>query len=220
MIPEHLLNTITTGDARELTKAIPDSSVDMVFCDPVYWNIEDYLWVALLAKRVLKEGGNLLAQCGSEYRFRAEQAMAISGLTMRPLLVEVYTGGFMQMWKHHSLNGYAPYVWMTKGDVITREGWVHSIVQGGGKNKATHSWGDSPDAFIRWTCAMTQRGDVVLDPFTGGGTVPAVCKMLGRQYIAFEIDPDTAERARLRVLQTQPPLPGLEVEQAVMELGA
>jgi hypothetical protein len=31
--------------------------------------------------------------------------------------------------------------------------------------------------------------------------------MLQRNYIAFEIDPDTAEMARERVLNTQPPLP-------------
>ena len=30
------LNTIITGDARELAKAIPDESVDLIFTDPVY----------------------------------------------------------------------------------------------------------------------------------------------------------------------------------------
>ena len=44
------------------------------------------------------------------------------------------------------------------------------------------------------------------DFFTGGGTVPAVCKMLGRNYIAFEIDADTAALARERVANTQLPL--------------
>ena len=59
---------------------------------------------------------------------------------------------------------------------------------------------------------------VILDPFTGGGTVPAVCKMLGRNYIAFEIEPATAEAARERVLNTQPPLFVLEPEQVEMQL--
>ena len=47
---------------------------------------------------------------------------------------------------------------------------------------------------------------IVLDPFTGGGTVPAVCKMLGRKYLAFEIDSTTCDLARERVRMTQPPL--------------
>jgi DNA modification methylase len=55
--------------------------------------------------------------------------------------------------------------------------------------------------------AFTNKTYIIFDPFTGGGTVPAVCKMLQRRYLAFEIDPDTAELARERVRNTQPPLP-------------
>jgi DNA modification methylase len=33
---------IYTGDARELSRAIPDESVDLIFTDPVYDRIEDY----------------------------------------------------------------------------------------------------------------------------------------------------------------------------------
>lgn len=39
-------NGIYTGDARELAKAIPDESVDLIFTDPVYDRIEDYRWLA------------------------------------------------------------------------------------------------------------------------------------------------------------------------------
>ena len=60
---------------------------------------------------------------------------------------------------------------------------------------------------------------MIFDPFTGGGTVPAVCKMLGRNYLAFEIDPTTADNARLRVQNTQPPLFVLQPEQAEMSFG-
>lgn len=66
--------------------------------------------------------------------------------------------------------------------------------------------------------ALTQSDDIVADFFTGGGTVPAVCKMLGRNYLAFEIDPDTAERARDRVRLTQPPLFVLQPEQLNLAL--
>lgn len=65
--------------------------------------------------------------------------------------------------------------------------------------------------------AFCPPAGVVLDPFTGGGTVPAVCKMLGRKYLAFEIMPEVAELARERVRNAQPPLFTLEPEQAIME---
>lgn len=55
-----MINQIITGDARELAKQIPDESVDMVFTDPVYENIDDYRWLAETAARVLKPGGACL----------------------------------------------------------------------------------------------------------------------------------------------------------------
>ena len=34
----------------------------------------------------------------------------------------------------------------------------------------------------------TEKGDMVLDPFMGSGTVGDVCKHLDRKYIGIEID--------------------------------
>lgn len=34
----------------------------------------------------------------------------------------------------------------------------------------------------------TNEGDIVLDCFAGSGTVPAVCKELNRNFVAFEIN--------------------------------
>jgi predicted RNA methylase len=45
----------------------------------------------------------------------------------------------------------------------------------------------------------TAPGDLVLDPFAGSGTVPAVAKKLGRKFVAFENDPGYAASASARV---------------------
>jgi len=44
---------------------------------------------------------------------------------------------------------------------------------------------DLPEFFIKW---LTIEGDTVLDPFTGSGTVPYVCKLMKRNYIGFELN--------------------------------
>ena len=42
----------------------------------------------------------------------------------------------------------------------------------------------------RIVLASSNPGDIVLDPFAGVGTCPVVCKKHGRDFIAFEINPD------------------------------
>jgi len=44
---------------------------------------------------------------------------------------------------------------------------------------------DLPTWFMKW---LTTEGDIVLDPFMGGGTVAAVCKEMNRDYIGFELN--------------------------------
>lgn len=43
-----------------------------------------------------------------------------------------------------------------------------------------------PEWFINW---LTDEGDVVLDPFMGGGTVGEVALKMNRSYIGFEVNP-------------------------------
>ncbi|MCH7724964.1 MAG: site-specific DNA-methyltransferase [Planctomycetes bacterium] len=47
--------------------------------------------------------------------------------------------------------------------------------------------------------ACSNPGDLVLDPFAGSGTTPAVAKKLGRRFIGFELSTDYAARAQRRV---------------------
>lgn len=45
----------------------------------------------------------------------------------------------------------------------------------------------------------TRVGDLVVDPFCGGGTTALACAIEGRRCITSEIDPDTYEKARKRL---------------------
>lgn len=213
------LNRIYTGDARELSKAIPDESVDLIFTDPVYDRIDDYRWLAETAARVLKPDSACLIWYATPLKDLTMDALRASGLTYRWDLSLFLSGPGGSV-----LSGIickkTDCFWFEKGKSKTYQHiWdVHiGITLSGGKNINQHAWAKDYAVTWRWLNAFTETKAIVFDPFTGGGTVPAVCKMLDRCYLAFEIDPEIAELARQRVLQTQPPLPMPEVVQG--ELG-
>jgi hypothetical protein len=199
---------IYTGDAKSLGRSVPDSSVDLILCDPVYDQMGQYAWLGEFADRVLKVGGSLIAQCGTLYRYAAEQTIIVnSSLVWMPMLAERLMTGNTQIFVTHSLAGYKPHVWFTKGK-RRRGGWMPDLVDGGGKQKRSHAWQDSTRASEVWISRLTEPGDVVVDPFCGSGMVPVATMMCGeRYYLAFEIDGKTAEEARRNLtMAQQPPL--------------
>lgn len=56
-----------------------------------------------------------------------------------------------------------------------------------------------PEVLVRRIVGVSSNpGDVVLDPFAGSGTVPAVAQAMGRQAIGIELNPEYAEIAARR----------------------
>jgi len=208
------LDTIYTGDARELAKAIPDESVDLIFTDPPY--PEEYLslyeCVSEIGARVLKPGGLCLALVGDFQTIKA-------AVLMEKHLDYYWIGGMghdngnapifpRQMWA-----AWKPMLWFVKSGQVEKQ-WTFDFFTPSKADKRFHGWGQPADHAIYYIDRLSRSGSIIVDPFAGGGTVSAVCKMLGRHYLGFEIDPDTAERARQRVLDTQPPLFVPQLEQA------
>jgi site-specific DNA-methyltransferase (adenine-specific) len=57
-----------------------------------------------------------------------------------------------------------------------------------------------PEALLeRIVLAATDPGDLVLDPFVGSGTTPAVCRRLGRRFVAFDLSPQAIAVTRSRL---------------------
>ena len=55
----------------------------------------------------------------------------------------------------------------------------------------------------RLVLASSNPGDLVLDPFAGVGTCPVACKQLGRDFIAFEINPEFVDLANSRLRRVE-----------------
>lgn len=71
-----------------------------------------------------------------------------------------------------------------------------------------------PQAFIE---AITQRSEIVLDPYMGSGTTGIACIRTGRLFLGVEIDPHYFDIAvdRIKRELAQPYIPALAPEKAV-----
>ena len=216
--PNDVNQGVYIGDARILAEAIPDESVDLIFTDPVYQRIDDYRWLAETAARVLKPDSACLVWIATPLLSKAIRAMEplldYAWLMIWQKVGPVYPG-------KPGMCKYAACLWMQKGHSKTYNK-IWDVYVGGRGNKlpiydTDHKWRKSADNIAFWLDAFSFPGAIVFDPFTGSGTVPAVCKMLNRRYLAFEIIPQTAIDARQRIANTPPPLPGLVANQLALE---
>jgi len=212
-----MINTITTGDARELAKAIPDNSIDLIFTDPPYIqkHMHLYGWLAEEAARSLKPGGLLLCYVGTYWKYNVIQDLG-KHLDYFWDFIALNRGNRPIMWQRHVLAGYKSILAFSKGKPELPSGNILDTWIGSGEDKRYHIWGQDESTARYYIACFSKPESVILDPFVGGGTTAMACKVLGRNFIAFEIDPDTADIARKRLETVQPLLMPEEMEQANM----
>ena len=76
------------------------------------------------------------------------------------------------------------------------------IAEGFGRKETASKWGHSGfPVELPETCILlsTNKGDTVLDPFTGSGTTGVACKKLDREFIGVELNSDYAEMSVNRI---------------------
>lgn len=211
---KQLLNKVTLGDARELSDQIEDESIDFCLTDPIYENIEDYLWLARTAARVLKPDRALLAFCSDIKMFSIKTLMdSICDLSfVKPFYYVVEA-------KSSKLSGYGIYTWTTPALLYVKgKGWpkdrtgrhcpdtkIEQVVTTISRQrpKGKHKWNKNPEVLGSWIRAFTELGEIVFDPFTGSAPIPYVALQERRKVIVFEKDPETAAQARERLSAIQ-----------------
>jgi hypothetical protein len=220
-MPDEFKNQIVTGDARALAERIPAESIDLIFTDPVYDRIDDYRWLAETAARVLKPFGMLCVWSNGKWHYPNTKWLEASGLQWR------WTFDDINLDRSAPMNGKIiakanRVIWMDR-DGASRlldylpDGYA-SYSSLTTLPRLDFGWHKSPIYCGKVISAFTFIGNIIADFFSGSGTIAAMAKQLKRNFIAFEIDPATAERARERVQNTQPPLFVLQPEQAEMTL--
>lgn len=174
---------IRHGDFRTVLDDLY-GTVDAIITDPPYPKdfIEEFDALGEVASRLLKIGGILVVMVGGVHL---------------PEYIE-------------RLNRHMKYRWcgayLTDGPATRVQGrkvgtkWKPLLIYGGerfitqdvfssdGQDKQHHEWGQSESGMADIVSRLTDPGQLVVDPFLGGGTTAIVCRDLGRNFVGCDID--------------------------------
>lgn len=76
-----------------------------------------------------------------------------------------------------------------------------AISKANDNDKRFHGWGQSESGMADLVERLTKPGQLICDPFLGGGTTAVVSLALGRRFVGCDIDSNHVEQARLRVMK-------------------
>ena len=193
---------IIVKDIRDLTEEdIPDESVDVIITDPPYPKdyVELFDDLGKIAARVLKPGGSLIAMTGQYYLPQYIEYLS-KHLTYHWTLAYTTPGGqAVQVFPKEVMTFWKPLLWFVKGDRDAK--WVSDVINTpvNANDKQHHHWGQSVEGMTAIIEKFSNPGDVVLDPFLGGGTTGYACKENNRKFIGVEIDSKVAQEAKERI---------------------
>lgn len=190
-------NSISVASIYELD--LPAESIDMVFTDPPYHDeyIDLYNRLAEVAEHALKPGGYCMVYAGKMFIPDLINCM-IDQLEYVSIFAVFQPFSQSRIMKHNIFENWRPILVFKKPGKTAVKEWAQDVVRGT-RDKSHHEWQQDSEAPLQYIAAYTKPGDVVLDPFVGGGTTPWACKQLGRYFVAFDIDEEAVKLSTERV---------------------
>lgn len=186
------------GDFRD----VPDSSlgsVHAIITDPPYGqeHLDLYAYLGRLAARVLVPSGHLLVMTGQAHLPKVMDLLSsVNELTYVWTLAYLTPGSSTQVFGRRVKSNWKPIVWFTKGPNT----WEHveDVVKSERPEKTDHPWQQSEAGMVNLVERLTVKGQTVLDPMCGTGTVGVAAATLGRSFVGIDIDPQAIATARER----------------------
>lgn len=187
------------GDFRDKAAMLADECCELVFTDPPYDRDSIPLFgdAAREAARILKPGGSFIAYCG---QIQLPDVLRLCSEHLRYwwVIANIHADRPNQMDKYGIKNHWKPLVWFVKGTRGDVQTFVPDTVTGA-REKSHHDWQQAESEASFYIEKLTSPRGLVVDFFAGGGTTLVAAERLGRPWLAFEINPASAERASKRV---------------------
>lgn len=175
----------------ETAKRIDVGSVALIFTDPPYdtESVPLYGELATVANRVLIDGGSLICYCGHRLIPKVIEQMQPSGLSFYWILACIHSGKSARMPLTGQIVTWKPMLWWVKGkDRRDTSVMLEDSVRSDAPDKETHEWQQGITEALYYIDKLTAKGELVFDPFCGGGTTVVAARQLGRLTIACDSD--------------------------------
>ncbi len=174
----------------DLRNYIEPDSIDAIITDPPYPKefLPVYTDLAKFAKDALKPGGSLIAMVGQSYLPEIID-MLKEHLTYHWMLAYLTPGAqSAHLWQKRVNSFWKPLLWFTKGEY--QGDWVGDVCKSAvnDNDKRYHTWGQTESGMADIIERFTAPGQLVCDPFIGGGTTAAIALQLKRHFVGCDID--------------------------------
>lgn len=197
------------GDFREVLEDLEPGTVDAIITDPPYpaeflplYGIREghdetdglnnfrEEGLAEIAARILKPGGICAVMVGQSYLPEIiERMTGRNGLTYHWTLAYLTPGGqATQLWQRKVNTFWKPILVFVNGEYDGT--WFGDVATSdvNDNDKRHHHWGQSESGMADLLERLTKPGNLICDPFLGGGTTAVVAYNLGRRFIGCDID--------------------------------
>lgn len=214
--------TLSCGDAVAWLRALPDASIDLAITDPPYESLEKHravgtttrlklskgssnVWFAIFPNarfpelfaevyRVLKPDAHFYLFCDAETAFIAKPAGEAAGFRFwKPLVWDKKTIGM----GYHYRSRYEMILFFEKGRRRLNDLGVADVI-----SVARVRNGYPAEKPVEVSEVLVEqssdRGQLVIDPFMGSGSVGVAATRLGRRFAGNDIADSAVAHARLR----------------------
>lgn len=191
---------IIRGDFREVGNQVADASCVLVFTDPPYdrQSLPMFSDLSAFANRVLVDGGSLITFCG-QYVLDDVMRRLSEHLAFFWICCCLHSGNTAEMREYGIKVKWKPMLWFVKGQFRRdRTTWVDDLVKSE-QQKTHHAWQQGINEAAYYIAKLSEEGELIADPFCGGGTTAFAAKQSNRKFWTCEVDGASFEIAKERL---------------------
>lgn len=171
--------------------------------------------------RILAFGGNLLCFCGKEYLNDIEKIFHSYGMETKNIMAIFKNNPLPNFRECNFQSGFELGIWLCKGkktkafNFLGNDRMQNYEMHSNGKRYTKHPNEKPLYVVQKWVSILSNRGDLVCDPFSGSGITSLACGLADRAFVGFEINEDYAKNSREFVAEN---LAGLRSQNRLFEV--